>query len=171
MQGLSGRAKSELCRNVRRTPFASQGIDKCWVDECRSRDVLRAERGNAGLPKMLEDLARRFRGVDKIWAGGATWIEVESLVLGDFCGFDTGQDHLPWSLLPGGRKLAGLNIEFPVTTKLEEGFYVAHTNGLGLGVVPCRDGLGNVDEGLALGDQELMRLFVEEEVEERVPDV
>ena len=36
-----------------------------------------------------------------------------------------------------------------------------------LRVVPCRDKLGNVGEGLALGDQELMRLSVEEEVGEQ----
>ena len=64
-----------------------------------------------------------------------------------------------------------MDIKSPVTTKLDKGVHIAHANELGvLRVVPRRDGLGNLDEGSALSDQERVRLFVEEEVEERVPD-
>ena len=75
-------------------PFSGQGVDECWIDECRGRDVSRVEGGDAGLPKMLEDLAGRFRGMDKIRASRAAWIELGTLVLFDFCGSDARQDRL-----------------------------------------------------------------------------
>jgi len=54
-----------------------------------------------------------------------------------------------------------------VATELEEGVRVAHPDELGvLGIVPRRDGFGNLDKGLALRDQERVRLFVEEEMKE-----
>ena len=55
----------------------------------------------------------------------------------------------------------------PSEDEAREGIRIAHANELVLRVVPCRDKLGNVGEGLALGDQELMRLSVEEEVREQ----
>ena len=92
-------------------------------------------------------------------------------MFGKFCGSDARQDHLLQSLLPGRRKLARLDVEFPVTTEFEKGVHIAYANELGvLRVVPRCNGLGNLDEGMALGDQERVRFFVEEEMEERVPD-
>ena len=55
----------------------------------------------------------------------------------------------------------------PSDGQAREGIRVAHANELVLRVVPCRDKLGNVGEGLVLGDQELIRLSVEEEVREQ----
>ena len=74
--------------------FASYGVDECWIDECRSRDISRAERCNPSLPKVLEDLTGRFHGLKIIWACRATWREVGSIVFGGFRGSNTRQDHL-----------------------------------------------------------------------------
>ena len=54
-------------------PFASQGVDECWIDERRCRDVPWVERCDPGLPKMVEHLAGGFRRLEKIWASRATW--------------------------------------------------------------------------------------------------
>ena len=147
--------QNRSCTVMQGESFASQGVDECLIDECRGRDVSRVQRCNPGLPKMLEDAAGRFRRLEKIWASRATWIEDRSLAVGGLYGSDARQDHLLQSLLPSRRKLARLNIEFPVTTEFEKGVHIAHANELGvLRVVPRRDGLGNFDEGMALGDQE-----------------
>ena len=121
------------CAVMQGEPFTSYGVEECWVDECRSRNVPWVERCDPGLPKMFEKLTGGFRGLVKIWTRRATWILVGPLAVSSgLCSSDTRKYHLLQPLLPSGRKFACLGIELPVTTKLDKGVHVAHAKELGV---------------------------------------
>ena len=94
------KGQNQSCAIMQGEPFTSQGVDEHWFDKRHSGDVSGVERRDPRLPEVLKDLTGRFCRFEKIWAGGAAWIQVEPIALDSFYGPDAGQDHLLQSPLP-----------------------------------------------------------------------
>ena len=85
-----------------------------------------------GLPIMTEKVGGGLGGLVIIWASRAAGNIAKALVPDGSRGLDTGQDPGFQLVLLWGRKLGSLDVQLPVTTKVEKGVQIAHADEVGV---------------------------------------